>query len=250
MAEVTRQRTGELLRKLFEILKSHPEGMPAGKALEALANSVALTAYEAGFYESSGQRRFEKIVRFATVACVKGGWIVKHKGVWAVTDVGLSAYQKFNDPAVFHREAGRLYGQWKASQLRDAAGLATVSAKLSEQADLSFDVDAETASVTYEQAEEQAWGEIEQHLRKMPPYDFQDLVADLLRAMGYHVGWISPPGKDGGVDIIANTDPLGTRAPRIKVQVKRVGHRVDKDGLKSFIAIINDDDVGLFVSLG
>ncbi|CAL8477261.1 restriction endonuclease [Caballeronia sp. S22] len=250
MAEVTRQRTGELLRKLFEILKAHPEGMPAARALEALASSVTLTPYEAGIYESSGLRRFEKIVRFATVACVKGGWIVKHKGIWAVTDEGLTAYERFKEPAAFCRESGRLYGQWKAAQSREPAGLASVSAKLGEQVDLSFEVDAETASVTYEQAEEQAWGEVEQHLRKMPPYDFQDLVADLLRAMNYHIGWVSPPGKDGGVDIIANTDPLGTRSPRIKVQVKRISHRVDKDGLKSFIAIINDDDVGLFVSLG
>lgn len=250
MAETSRQRTGELLKKLFEILKSHPEGMPAGKALEALADSVTLTPYEAGNYESTGLRRFEKIVRFATVACVKGGWLVKHKGIWAVTDVGLAADAKFKDPAEFCRETSRLYAQWRASQSRDPVGLVNVSAKLSEQVALTFDADAEAASVTYEQAEEQAWGEIEHHLHKMPPYDFQDLVADLLRAMGYHVGWISPPGKDGGVDIIANMDPLGTRPPRIKVQVKRIGHRVDKDGLKSFIAIINDDDVGLFVSLG
>jgi restriction system protein len=52
----------------------------------------------------------------------------------------------------------------------------------------------------------------------MNPYDFQDLVADLLRAMSYHVTWVSPPGKDGGVDILAWPDALGTRPPRIKVR--------------------------------
>jgi uncharacterized protein with gpF-like domain len=55
----------------------------------------------------------------------------------------------------------------------------------------------------------------------MPPYEFQELVADLLRAMGYHVAWIADAGKDGGIDIVAYNDPLGTRLPRIKVQVKR-----------------------------
>ncbi len=38
--------------------------------------------------------------------------------------------------------------------------------------------------------------------------------------MGYHVPFIAPPGRDGGVDAIAYKDPLGTVAPRIKVQVK------------------------------
>lgn len=99
-------------------------------------------------------------------------------------------------------------------------------------------------------SEEQAWAEIEHYLRGMQPYDFQDLVADLLRAMGYHVSWVSPPGKDGGIDILAHTDPLGTRPPRIKVQVKRQVAAVNSDGLRSFMALLGDDDVGLFVSTG
>jgi restriction system protein len=82
----------------------------------------------------------------------------------------------------------------------------------------------------------------------MNPYDFQELVASLLRAMGYHVSWVAPPGKDGGIDIVAWSDPLGTRPPRIKVQVKRVGQNVSVDGLRSFMAVLGDDDVGLFVT--
>jgi hypothetical protein len=38
----------------------------------------------------------------------------------------------------------------------------------------------------------------------MNPYDLQQLVADLLKAMGYYPSWISPPGRDGGLDIIAH----------------------------------------------
>jgi restriction system protein len=89
---------------------------------------------------------------------------------------------------------------------------------------------------------------IEKYLSNLNPYDFQHIVADLLRAMGYHVSWVSPPGKDGGVDVIAHTDPLGTKPPRIKVQVKRVAQKVDKDGLRSFLALVNDNDVGIFVA--
>ena len=105
-------------------------------------------------------------------------------------------------------------------------------------------------SVTFEEAEEQAWKEIEDYLRSMPPYEVQDLVADLLKALGYHIAWVSPPGKDGGVDIIAYTDPLGTQVPRIKVQVKRTAQKIDLQSLNSFLAIIEDDDVGLYVSTG
>lgn len=84
----------------------------------------------------------------------------------------------------------------------------------------------------------------------MPPYEFQQLVSEVLQAMSYHVSWIAPPGRDGGVDIVAHTDPLGTKPPRIKVQVKRMGQKVDTEGLKAFIAMVNEDDVGIFVSTG
>ncbi len=84
----------------------------------------------------------------------------------------------------------------------------------------------------------------------MNPYEFQELVASLLRGMEYHVAWVAPPGKDRGIDIIAWGDPLGTKPPRIKVQVKRLGQSVDVAGLRSFMAVLGDDDVGLFVSAG
>lgn len=76
-------------------------------------------------------------------------------------------------------------------------------------------------------------------------------MASLLRAMGYHVAWVAPPGKDGGTDIIAYNDPLGTRPPRIKVQVKRNANsaRIDVMGLRSFMAVLGEGDVGLFVAL-
>ena len=107
-----------------------------------------------------------------------------------------------------------------------------------------------SSCITFEEAEEQAWNEIEQFLKGMNPFEFQDLVADLLKAMSYYVSWVSPKGKDGGVDIIAHSDPLGTRSPRIKVQVKRQQQKVDSAGLKSFLANVNEDDVGLYVSTG
>ena len=76
------------------------------------------------------------------------------------------------------------------------------------------------------------------------------MVAALLRAMGYHVSWIAPPGPDKGIDILAHTDPLGTTHPRIKVQVKRQGESINVEGLRAFMAVLGDQDVGIFVSTG
>lgn len=75
--------------------------------------------------------------------------------------------------------------------------------------DQEEDADQATeARVTFEEAEEQAWSEICEYLESIDPYKFQDMVAALLEGMGYHVSWVSPPGKDGGIDILAWNDPL------------------------------------------
>lgn len=240
MAEVTKRRIGEFLKKLFEILIAHPDGMRARDALAAVENDIVLTEYEKGRYESGGVR-YEKIVRFATVDCVKAGWLGKHKGVWFVTDDGKQAHANFSDPEEFYREACRLYQQWRSKQ---------PDAEPTTDEEPEDQTSGKAVSITFEQAEEQAWAEIEQYLTELNPYDFQELVASLLRAMGYHVSWIAPPGKDGGIDILAWPDPLGTRSPRIKVQVKRQQQKIGVDGLRSFMALLGDDDVGLFISLG
>lgn len=178
MAEITRRRTGEFLRELFSILMAAPAGMRASEALQVLAGRFTLSPYEADNYES-GSRRFEKIVRFATVDCVKAGWLVKDKGIWSITDEGRAAHAQLTDPEAFYKRACKLYAEWKAAQ-PDADGSAAAVASAASAAE-DVDSNAKAVSVTFEEAEEQAWAEVSQYLRAMNPYDFQDLVADLLR---------------------------------------------------------------------
>lgn len=239
MAEVTYHRTGQHLRTLFGILLKQPDGMAARDALAELEKQSKLTPYEAGNFDSGG-RRFEKIVRFATVDCVKAGWLLKQKGRWSLTAEGRDALIKHKDPEEFYRTAATLYRTWKKSQPGEDAAEAAPEAETM----------AKAASVTFEEAEESAWDEVKQFVGAMNPYDFQDLVGALLRALGYFILWTAPPGKDGGVDIVAAPDALGTQPPRIKVQVKRQVAAINVDGLRSFMATLGLDEVGLFVSMG
>jgi len=77
----------------------------------------------------------------------------------------------------------------------------------------------------------------------------QQLVAGILRAMGYKTR-VASPGPDRGVDIIASPDGLGLEQPRIRVEVK---HRTDSTGaqlLRSFLGGLRQNDRGLYVSTG
>lgn len=220
-----------------------PRGIVARDALVRLSNLTELTEYEQGSYKG-GERRFEQIVRFATVDTVKAGWLLKEEGTWSVTDAGRSAYAKFTDPGDFYREAVRLYREWKRSQSdadEDEEGLGDAGSHPGSDREVTR---------TFVEAERLAWEETVRFLAQVPPLEFQELVADLLRGMGYFVAWVAPAGKDGGIDVLAFGDPLGARPPRIKVQVKRLQSKVPVDGLRSFLALLGDDDVGIFVNTG
>jgi restriction system protein len=224
--------------------------MPAKDALSALASSIQMTEWEKGSY-TNGARRFEKNVRFATVDTVKAGWLLKTKGTWIVTDAGRAAFKKYTDPEAFYREAVRLYHVWKkARPAVEGEGIDSPEVPGNGDSEQPGGDGLRDAEETYGEAEEAAWRMVERFLQNMHPYELQEVVADLLRAMDYHVAWVAPPGKDGGVDVLAFTDPLGTRPPRIKVQVKRLERKVDVDGLRSFMAVLGEEDVGLFVNTG
>lgn len=76
-------------------------------------------------------------------------------------------------------------------------------------------------------------------------YDLEDVVADLLNAMGYRTK-VSPRGGDGGKDIIAYKDEL---PPRIIVQVKSQNGNVTESTVQSLKGTMEEGDYGLFVTL-
>ena len=110
---------------------------------------------------------------------------------------------------------------------------------------VSHDEDSEVRRDT----EQRALEFLQDRLAKLSWEEMQDLVAGLLRAMGYKTR-ISPPGPDRGRDIIASPDGFGFQAPRIIVEVI---HRKDSMGapeIRAFAGGLRHDSAGLYVSTG
>lgn len=231
-----------MLRGVMQILDVEPDGLAAREVLVRLETAVPPTPFELADYPNNpGTRRYEKLVRFHTIAAVKAGWIYKASGTWTLTPIGKSALQTYSDPEDLMREADRLYRVWKKAQ-PEPLPLEPTEALVEDEP---------SPAASLEDAEDAARGQIQGYLEKMPPYVFQDVVAGLLRAMGYVVVWVAPPGPDGGFDVVAQTDPLGARGPRIKAQVKqRPDSRVSPSDLRSFLATLGEQDVGIYISTG
>jgi restriction system protein len=166
--------------------------------------------------------------------------LVKTKGRWFITHEGTQAYKEFSDPEKLYRETNRLYKIWKKSR-----------PVIEEGIDDGGEIEQPKIKMTIDEVEELAKEQIQAILDALNPYEFQDLVANLLTAMGYFIYWIAPPGRDGGIDIIAYNDPLGANGPRVKVQVKhRINSSIPVEQLRAFMSVIGSDEIGIYVSSG
>ena len=248
MAKVTYERTGALLRTAFRVILEAPDavGLQAKDVIAKVAERCPPNEYENGTY-GDGTRRFDKILRFSSIDCVKAGWLVKQRGIWSITEEGKIALEKYKVPSSFHKEASKLYWIWKQNQgdMKPDSNLDS-----SDGIDVDkFDINKDS-EIILEEVEERARTEISKYIESLPPFEFQGLVAQLLVGMGYHINEEAMPGPDGGVDIVAFSDPLGAKAPRLKVQVKRQIQPADISVVKQLASSITKDDVGLFFCTG
>ncbi len=91
---------------------------------------------------------------------------------------------------------------------------------------------------------------IKDKINQLDPYELQDLVAGVLRAMGYKTQ-VSPPGADRGIDIMASPDGFGFEQPRIIVECKhRARTAMGAPEIRTFLGGRHKDDKGLYVSTG
>lgn len=71
----------------------------------------------------------------------------------------------------------------------------------------------------------------------------------LLEALGY-TAQVSPPGADGGIDIVATEDPLGVRRPLLKVQCKSGTGAIRSADVQALNGTLAEEELGLFIALG
>ncbi len=79
--------------------------------------------------------------------------------------------------------------------------------------------------------------------------DMQEIVASLLRALGYRT-IVSPAGPDRGKDIVASRDGFGFEPPRIVVEVKHRKGQMGAPEIRAFLGGRHAEDRGLYVSTG
>ncbi len=223
----------------LQILKQKGGQAPGREVMEEIEKQVPLDASAKQVYEKSGSVKWRVVLGFYSIGCMKAGFLVKKKGTWYLTPEGEKALEL--GPVKLLETSNQAYRRWKAeNQVNEVADDADVAIEGSQEQE-----------ATIHEIEQLAIEGLKKQISLKNPYEFQDLVAALLRGMGYYTPFVAPQGKDGGVDVIAYRDPLGTVTPRIKVQIK---HRESSAAVKEIRELMGllqkDGDVGMFVSTG
>lgn len=229
----------------FQILKASGGELRGKEVVNKIRESVEFNEYEMHRYEKTGYIRWESILHFYTIDCMKAGYLRKSKGLWILTDEGEEAIGL--GPEKLLSTASKKYREWDSKREKEKP-------KEEDDDDVS-DIEGDTGQAQkalLDQYEEDANNGLRNFVIDKNPYEFQDLVAALLDAMGYHISDVAKRGPDGGIDIIAYTDPLGTKQPRIIVQVKhRPNDAISSDDIQKLAGTMKrTSDVGIFVTSG
>ena len=212
--------------------------MPAKELYPFVNENVSLTDWER---EPAGKMqyiRWTNSFQFYSIDYQKAGFIVKKSGNWYLTPEGEAILKK--SPEEVMNIANAAYHEWRRLNPKDDTP--------EEPTDETAEKDN---SMNLDLLESDAREGIRQFIISKSPYEFQDMVAAVLRAMDYHTPFVAPKGKDGGIDIIAYLDPLGAKTPRIKVQVKHKPETaIGAAEIRALLGVLRAGDIALFVTSG
>lgn len=237
---ITKTRKGEYVLLAFRLLKEAGGDLHNRELLAAMEQRLNLSAEERHVYDD-GRPRWDVHVRFMSTGATKAGFLRKKSGRWYLTPEGEALLG--DSPDQVYDAINERYHIWRDN--RDAERASHITGPDEEERP------EETPALVLEDAEDRAREEIREFVNALGAYEFQDLVAALLRGMGYVTPFVAPKGPDGGTDVLAYLDPLGAKTPHIRVQVK---HREDK-ATNAEVASLQGNihpgrEIGLFVSSG
>jgi restriction system protein len=230
----TRALAAKVIYAGLSILRDNGKELPVRDLMDKIEKTVSLDAWAKERYEKTGYVRWESIFHFYSIDCVKAGWVIKKKGMWYLTPEGEDALKL--GPEELLDTASERYRKWRADN------------PVTQQEEAPPDEQGPQPP-SYDDIEQRAIEGLQQYINAKNAYEFQDLVAALLRGMGYYTPFVAPKGKDGGVDVIAYRDPLGTQSPRIQVQIKHKEAAASVQEVRQLMGLLQKEgDVGMFVS--
>ncbi len=210
---------------------------------DTLAKHFKLTEEELNELLPSGiQRRWHNRAIWACYDLYRAGLLERPKrGLYQITESGRKVAEQ--KPKVIDRAFLMQFPQFAEWQTMDTKKTAKNDGKVldHESETIAKKTPEELIGTAYEQLRVTLRKELLDLVRKMDPHLFEDLVIDLLVAMGYggsreEAARVTKKSGDEGIDGVINEDRLGLDV--IYVQAKRWQDTVGRKEIQSFVGAL------------
>src|SRR5689334_13183123 len=111
---LSKQIASKTIFEAFKILKAEGGQLPGRDVVDRIRKQLTFSDYEKEVYEKTGYVRWESILHFYTVDCIKAGYLRKSSGIWYLTPEGEAAMKK--GPVELLKLVSDAYRKWAANK--------------------------------------------------------------------------------------------------------------------------------------
>ena len=219
-----------------------------------IAKTFNITPEErAELLPSGTQQRWNNRVNWACYDLYKARILDRpKKGIYQITDFGRKVLA--DNPTSLNRIYLRQFPhflEWDKGSAKTATGK-KVASETPEETNQTAN---ERLDAAFEEMHAALKEDLLEQIRKIDPYDFEQLVVDVLVAMGYggsraEAAKVTQRSGDEGIDGIINEDRLGLDV--VYVQAKRWQTAVGRKELQAFVGALSGQKAnkGVFITSG
>lgn len=234
----------EFLRPLLELAIEQP--IMRRTAVTAIADRFHFSEEIRGYKLKSGQSQIQNRAGWAMSSLLKAKFIEKHeseKFTYQITDEGRNYLEGHQGP-ITAQDLKSLDGYkeaWKEASRQKQ--LAKSGENKNSADDLSQSTPDDLIDAAYTDLNESLAEELIESMLAMNPYRFEQLVVDLLFAMGYggfrsEAARVTQKSNDGGIDGIINEDRLGLDVIYIQAKRYKIESTIGRKEIQSFVGAL------------
>ena len=210
---------------------------------QSLAEHFALTDDDKRqLLPGGGQPTYQNRSNWATTYLFNAGLLDRpQRGVYRISENG-SKLLATNPERISVQTLSEIpqFEKWRRKSNKRKPDSKTAPAPLSKSAELEGTPE-ETIQSLAQELDDQLASELLEQLHKMDPYRFEQLIVDLMLAMGYggsraEAGKVTQASSDGGIDGVINEDRLGLDT--IYLQAKRWEANVGRREIQNFVGAL------------
>lgn len=205
---------------------------------------------------NSGARRVDNRIGWAMSHLTKAELIEKVKrATYGITDEGKAFFEKYRNQNITYHRLEELEGYKEAWEKASAERQDRPSEPNNPPREVEASTPDELIDSAYNDLNQSLSEELLETMHDMDPYKFEQLVVDLLFAMGYggsraEAARVTQKSNDGGIDGIINEDRLGLDVIYIQAKRYKAENTIGRQDIQSFVGALAGQQAnkGVFIT--